>query len=251
MYQQEQIVRANDKAAPREGDAQRFQELKRSGSYKFVCGYVVLYCVLSVIGWSSSTWGLSLWLAHITLHTVLLALVLLHIRSHSPDTWKYISACSQGLFDVWKVWPSMLILAMLYWIAVTVIWNYASELFPGIFALHIQTFSVVPDVKKVTLPFAYSVVEWVCESLKAGVVEELTMKLFLLLCLPPRMSFSWFMVIATILIMMAHMKYSIGAMVLIGLIFAIPTAWYFYKTRKLAHLILLHVFVDLFLMRPL
>lgn len=233
-----------------ETDVRCYEELKRNGSYPWLVSYVVIFCLTPISIYLFKTPFLTNWAMHLTAHTILPTLLLLHIKSNCPETWKYITACCQRVFDVWKAWPTVLIVAFLWVIAGKVIYVHAQEIFqyPQLW-VETPMFSDI-KTKLISTTFINKFSRWLYESLAAGIVEELVMKLFLLLCLPPRGRLLGFLVISTSLIMMTHISQSFGSIFILALTFALPTVWYFYKTRNLGALIIFHVFIDMFLLIP-
>jgi hypothetical protein len=232
----------------RETDTLYYEELKRNGGYLWLVGYLVVFCWTAIVTHLLNTPPLSKWTTHLIAHTVLPTLLLLHIKSNSPATWQYIKACCQGVFDVWKVWPTVFIVAFLWVVAGNVIRVHAQEMFPSPLLWIEQPMYSEIKTNIISSSFANKFSRWLYESLAAGIVEELAIKVFLLLCLPPRVRVFGFLLISTSLTMVTHVSQSIGSISVLALTFAIPTAWYFYRTRNLAWLIIFHVFVDMLLL---
>jgi hypothetical protein len=87
---------------------------------------------------------------------------------------------------------------------------------------------------------------WVYEGVFAGLVEELATKTLVKLCLPQRLKSGVFFVLASSALFTAiHVGFSPGGLIIVALLFALPTAIYFDRTNKVGVLILFHAVYDL------
>jgi hypothetical protein len=250
MHKVEPIVSINATISLSEADVQRCQELKRTECYGYVLGYVTLYMLACVLPRPAGFWGLGAEIAIFAIKVCLPVTLLLYIRSRSLNIWSYIGTSCEKVFDVWRMWPGMLLIAFFLWLLTSLVSICMEALFPDIFNWHILPSTLDISPNKSISKNNFSIFELIYESVATGIVEELAMKLFFLLCIPFKLGCVGFILIDTLLIMVGHFKQSVGAVIVIAICFAIPTSWYFYKTRRVDQLIVLHIFADMFLMAP-
>jgi membrane protease YdiL (CAAX protease family) len=206
--------------------------------------YVAFYCIYPLVNRSEGLWGWGMWAGEVTKQIILPIALLFYVSKKSPQIWIYTKEASRRN---WSWFPSIFLLAFVYWITSKVVYYHVKEVFPTLFDTPLVSAFTHPSDGMAPPHIALQATLWIYASLSAGIVEELVYKLLLLLCLPRSVGIVSFTLISSLLFMVGHVEQSWGSMLLKGPMFAIPTAIYFYKTRNLGSLFLFHVFIDLFL----
>jgi len=182
----------------------------------------------------------SLWWFKYFIQTLLPIVFVLYLSTSLPAVRQYaVQVCAKGL----NRWYWILPFAVVWVLVETFAAYYGWLVAPDFFAMRDKA-----AMEGRPLPLSVLVAIDIYASLAAGVGEELLGKLLLLLCLPRgRARSGWLFVAASTTVALAgHTGFSAGGVLQLAMLYAIPTAIFFERTRSLGALMLFHSTMGLF-----